>query len=258
MNCNDFNEIINDLADYRPMSAAIREASVSHAALCPECAAKLAEARAVGSCLLQAARAESEETPVRVKENLLAAFAEVHTQPSTSARVVDISSRRTKRSWLAVAAAIAAVVLLAVVISVWKKSAAPQNLQAGDKVVNPHEEVPKTGSSRDLKKAEGSDVQYVATEGSVTPRKKRRLPRASGSPGQVYETVAQNTNSYLPLTYLAKGTDIESGTVVRVELSRAALASLGFTGSVDGSAESVRAEVILGDDGVARAIRLVD
>jgi hypothetical protein len=69
--------------------------------------------------------------------------------------------------------------------------------------------------------------------------------------------VAQ-TSEYLPLTYLAKGTAMDSGTVIRVELSRAALASLGFTTGGDGTSESVKAEVILGDDGVARAIRLLD
>src|SRR4030095_10946391 len=73
-----------------------------------------------------------------------------------------------------------------------------------------------------------------------------------------YETVARNNGEYMPLTYMAQGMAMESGTVVRVELSRTALASLGFTTSVDSSNESVKAEVILGDDGVARAIRLVE
>ena len=72
------------------------------------------------------------------------------------------------------------------------------------------------------------------------------------------DSVARNAGEYLPLTYLTKGTAIESGTVVRVELSRSALASLGFNSGIDNSDESVKAEVILGDDGVARAIRLVE
>ncbi|HSS21651.1 MAG TPA: hypothetical protein VLL54_16375 [Pyrinomonadaceae bacterium] len=262
MNCKDFNEIIDDIADYRPMLASIREASVSHAALCPDCAAKLADARAVGSSLLQAARAESDQAPPRVKENLLAAFAEIHSPHATSSRVVDISSRRKTRSWIAVAAAIAAVVLLAVIISVWRKSSVlgvpQQDLQAGNNPSSPHVDEPKPGSSPDFKKPEDKEVKLTATKREVNPPRLKRPLRESGSPRQGSETVAQNSGSYLPLTYLARGADIDSGTVVRVELSRAALARLGFTRSVDGSSESVRADVILGDDGVARAIRLVD
>ena len=86
----------------------------------------------------------------------------------------------------------------------------------------------------------------------------KRLTVEPGRSTQTSETVTRNTGHYLPLTYLAKGTAIDSGTVVRVELSRAALASFGFGGGVESSAESVRADVILGDDGVVRAIRLVE
>ena len=71
-------------------------------------------------------------------------------------------------------------------------------------------------------------------------------------------TVAQtNGNDFLPLTYLADATAMESGTVVRVELSRAALISLGVQVDADRSEETLKADVVLGDDGVARAIRLV-
>ena len=66
-----------------------------------------------------------------------------------------------------------------------------------------------------------------------------------------------NVDDYLPLTYLAGATAMESGTVVRVELSRSALISLGVRVEIDRSDELLKADVVLGDDGVARAIRLV-
>jgi hypothetical protein len=261
MNCNDFNEIIDDLADYKPMSATIRDASVSHAALCPDCAAKLASARAVAGCLLEAARAESEQAPVQVKENLLTAFAEFQQQQAAPKRVVDISSRRPKHSWLAVAAAVAAVILLALAVSVWKKAAVSgsqphDDLNAGVPRT-PQVDGPKPGSSPNKKMTIDEGVKRTA-KNSTSSRSVKRVRHESVGGPQEYATVAQNSGAYLPLTYLAKGTAIDSGTVVRVELSRAALASLGFAGSVESSAEHVKAEVILGDDGVARAIRLVE
>jgi hypothetical protein len=71
------------------------------------------------------------------------------------------------------------------------------------------------------------------------------------------EAIAQNTTEYLPLTYMSRDSAMDGGTVVRVELSRSALASLGLPLNFAGSGDSIRAEVVIGDDGVARAIRLV-
>jgi hypothetical protein len=260
MNCEDFNKIIDDLADDRPMSATVRDAGVSHAALCSDCAAKLADARAVAGCLLAAARAESEQAPVNVKQNLLAAFAEVQKPESTPARVVDISSRR-RRSWLAAAAAVAAMILLAIGLSVWKKAPLPgiqpqRDVQASapSTSVIPPVSNSLSGSSPVTKKSSDRESELTAKTSSQ-PRKLKRSTTGSGKSAETSETVARNTGHYLPLTYLAKGTEIDSGTVVRVELS---LASFGFGGGVERSAESVRADVILGDDGVVRAIRLVE
>jgi hypothetical protein len=82
--------------------------------------------------------------------------------------------------------------------------------------------------------------------------------RRATTGNSAYQAVARNNSEYLPLTYLTAGMAMESGTVVRVELSRSALASLGFNTSADNSGQAVKADVILGDDGIARAIRLVE
>jgi hypothetical protein len=51
--------------------------------------------------------------------------------------------------------------------------------------------------------------------------------------------------------------DLDGYQVVRVELSRSALAGLGFAVGEDLEARAVSADVIMGQDGVARGIRLV-
>lgn len=265
MNCKDFNTIIDDLADDKPMSATVRDAGVSHAALCSDCAAKLAYARSVAGCLRAAARAESEQAPINVKQNLLASFAEFQKPESTTARVVNISSRRRRRSWIAAAAAVAAVILLAIGLSIWiqpqddLRAIAP-NIQVASPISdskNDSKNDPTAGSSPVTKNSSDRESELNAKPSGL-PRKLKRSTIESERSAQKSETVARNTGHYLPLTYLAKGTEIDSGTVVRVELSRAALASFGFGGGVESSAESVRADVILGDDGVVRAIRLVE
>ena len=287
MNCQDFNNIIAELADYKPMAADLRDVSVSHAALCPDCAANLAAARSVSGLLLQAARAESEEAPARIKQNLLAAFAQsdfVQRPMSNVQRLKEVQSPKFKvqshgqgtradvgrwtwdirqKRWLAAAAAIAAVVLLAAIIPMIRKSAAPlpdptsdlTAISTGSPAASPvssPEDKPPAVKENSVKEDQRVTVNTLPTR----RRSVKRLPVTTGN--SAYETVARNNSEYLPLTYLTAGTAMESGTVVRVELSRSALASLGFNTSGDNSDAAVKAEVILGDDGVARAIRLVE
>ena len=52
-------------------------------------------------------------------------------------------------------------------------------------------------------------------------------------------------------------TPLESGQLVRVQVPRAALASLGLPLNAERGNEPVKADVLLGGDGLARAIRFV-
>jgi hypothetical protein len=269
MNCEDFNNIIHELADYRPMQATLRDAGVSHVALCADCAAKLTVARAVGNGLVVAAGAESEEAPATVKASLLAAFAELHNEtlkpPVVSRLPVSVVERwlgRRPQLWTAAAVAVAAVILVAVILPNWRHVSAPgpiaqsNDVKAG--VVEPARG-PEAVTAGNDKTVIANDSERLAVN-LKSPRAKRRTSRQTTPDASVkgtYETVAQNTGEYLPLTYFADSTAIDSGTIVRVELSRSALASLGLRTNFEGTGNSVKADVVLGDDGVARAIRLV-
>jgi hypothetical protein len=59
------------------------------------------------------------------------------------------------------------------------------------------------------------------------------------------------------LTYVAYTDEADGGHVVRVQVPRSALLTLGVPLGAAPSAELVKADVIVGDDGLARAIRLV-
>jgi hypothetical protein len=65
------------------------------------------------------------------------------------------------------------------------------------------------------------------------------------------------TTEYVPLTYAAYADETDSGHVVRVQVPRTALLALGVPIGAEASTELVKADVIVGDDGLARAIRLV-
>ena len=254
MNCDDFNNILPELADYKPMQVQLRNDGVSHAALCAACARKLVSFRAVSSNLLLAAAAESECAPPRVKESLLTAFAEQPQAAPATTSVVNIQTRRKLVLWTGAAAAIAAAIVLAVMLPAWRGPSAPVSQIP----------VATTPAVESLPPAPVTPVEVDSppAKESVDPIRKRRSlgQRVVGpkvSSGEI-ETVAQNvTKEYLPLTYMATATAIDTGTVIRVQLSRSALVSLGLPMNMESSRESVEAEVVVGDDGVARAIRLV-
>ena len=63
---------------------------------------------------------------------------------------------------------------------------------------------------------------------------------------------------FVALSYGEDLGELDSVQVVRVELPRTALAALGWAGSDSAQTGPVKAEVIVGHDGVARAIRFVD
>ena len=65
-------------------------------------------------------------------------------------------------------------------------------------------------------------------------------------------------SDFIPLTYLADSTAVESGLIVRVRVSRSLMSKLGLPINAEISEDTVLADVALGDDGLARAIRFVN
>jgi len=65
-------------------------------------------------------------------------------------------------------------------------------------------------------------------------------------------------SDFIPLTYLAESTEVESGVVVRVRVPRSMLTRMGLPINAEITEETVLADVALGDDGLARAIRFVN
>jgi hypothetical protein len=256
MNCVDFEKIVTELADYQPMLSTTRDAGVSHAAWCADCARKLADVRAVSASLLLAAGAEIETTPANVKANLMAAFSEQSMRASNN--VVEIAAPRKLRWPVAAgfAAAVAAVILLAVIFPLWKKTSQP--VPPSNVVVNGGEPVtapPQNLVAGTIPIPENLPAAITTRANKPQPLKRKAERVASRRPSEV--AAVKTSDEYVPLTYLAKTTAMDTGTIIRVRLSRSALVSLGLPVNLENSSDSVSAEVVMGDDGVARAIRLV-
>ncbi len=85
----------------------------------------------------------------------------------------------------------------------------------------------------------------------------KRTPLIISPTKTVKIEAAEEVTDFLPLTYLSEATASDSGHVVRVEVPRTMMASMGVPTNQERQAEFVKADVIIGDDGLARAIRFV-
>jgi hypothetical protein len=83
--------------------------------------------------------------------------------------------------------------------------------------------------------------------------------RGSRSGGGVIEgaSAEEIVTDFIPLMQGGRFTQGDGGRLVRVELPRSALASFGLPVNAEAAGGRVKADVLLGDDGLARAIRFV-
>jgi hypothetical protein len=80
---------------------------------------------------------------------------------------------------------------------------------------------------------------------------------ASATTSQSGQGAVQSASDFIALPYADDPDGEEGGTVVRVELSGPALASLGMPVSLAGGSGSIPADLLVSDDGTPQAIRLV-
>jgi hypothetical protein len=290
MNCKEFEEIINDLACEHLMLANKRVQALAHKEVCKRCAARLAEERLLTERLRLVADAEVLETPARLKASLMAAFAErngisttpaavpVKFEPLNQAQFHTPQAGASSRLWSWQVAAAAAILILLTVITIGLlKGGSPihsapatpskaQDQQEPAPQVRP--DAPKTAINSDSStlpltpEKDAVKEESGKSQGSIRlaeNRKPRKAEASGGGRTQAASQLAQNevVTDYIPLTYLNDSTAFDSGLVVRVQVPRATLISMGLPMNVENSSELVKADVVVGDDGVARAIRFV-
>lgn len=251
MSCQDFETIIVEIARGQLMDAAARERGLAHVETCEPCAALLAEERALSAKLRAlSAAAKEEEIPARLETALLAAFRQRDAaQVLKPARFVAPVNRR----WML---AVAALILLTFGLSLagWFLSSSKQE----SVVVGPTPGlVAPTATDTPEKFTQAKpEVAAVTTPSRPTKAVKRwkrqpRLPRASDA--EPREIVTQ----FFPVIQGSELIPLESGQIIRVRMPRSNLIPLGIPYSQERADETIQADVLVSNDGLARAIRLV-
>lgn len=246
MNCQRFEDVVSDIAREQILDVTVRSEALGHSRECQHCAARLEDELAISLELRNFARSfESVGAPAQVEGQLLAAFG--NWSPVTSHS--PYTSRRLY--WIS---AIAAVLLIVFAVSVfsWRQSM-PAREGAKDAVVT--NAVPPASSIGQ----DGQTQSSVPRKGTLIARHNRR--GATSITSQAKPTGATSNNEiatdFLPVTYGGAANLADGGRMVRVELPRSAMASFGLPVNMDRANERVKADVLLGVDGLAHAIRFV-
>jgi len=120
--------------------------------------------------------------------------------------------------------------------------------------------VADAGSSGSIAAVTDQPIVKESDSTSTGFRRKLSTRVKAGAPVKARSANAANNEiatDFLPMTYGGAANLQEGGQMVRVELPRSAMASFGLPVNMDRSNERVKADVLLGVDGLAHAIRFV-
>lgn len=282
MNCNEFETLVNDLTRKRVIDASLRDETHKHAKECGRCNARLTEEKqlTVGLRTL-AILDENKKAPAEVEANLLAAFRRNGSALSARSSAIaspSMAASRRSRWWL-----VAAAMLLLFALAAWSlRTANPQVKVPQQEAVQPQPQTPSPNDDKEKKPAPDAPNAPDKMPNPVigTRPQHRKTPVVRVSPKDLHrlnpqvatnastggaaatttaETLAQSevTTPFISLTQGYILPMAEGGQVLRVELPRSALASFGLPVNAQRINEPVKADVVVGNDGIARAIRFV-
>ena len=258
MNCHDFEAIAVDLARDHLMDAAQRETALAHSASCARCKSRLADERTLMDGLRFVAKTANEETPVRVEAALLAAYRQQHAAPPVAA-----AARTPRQRWLYAAASIAAIALIVALLALIASRNRDSQQAAPQKAVNPGQAIPNEPrpSSPQPQVSPASDKEVVAVQGTGKRRRSADRIKSSGRARRQADDLntdsAEIATDFIPLMNRETLAQMDGGQVMRIELPRSALMSFGLPMDMERAAERIKADVVVGNDGLARAIRFV-
>lgn len=253
MNCQRFTDVVSELSRGQMMEADVRTDALVHSEGCEECAQRLTNEEALTRALhALSLQLQAKQAPDGLEFELRKAFRD-RVSPSTVA--VATSSRR---YWLAVAAAILLVVGGFVVVRLRESQPSPEIRVVSGEEKNAR---PQESPSPEKVVADSSSGESQRTV-QIQPRRRHLASAKRKSQNQTADAVATNhareiATEFIPLTYSSGVSLQDGGQIVRVELPRSALVMFGLPVNVERLNEKVKADVWLGVDGFAHAIRFV-
>jgi hypothetical protein len=235
MRCNEFEHHLELVTDGEADDSALHEDVIKHAASCGSCSRRLREEQMLSWSFGEIGAHIGQISPsLEIEPRVMKAFDHERQR-----------ARRSDRSWPRYAtAAIAATLLMMGTVSfaLWRRQPSPAR--------------PGRSSSLDLSAAVASvEIGQTARPFEVKSKRARKLNRNAIS----HDASALASPPEIATDFIRiNGAPIEPGDqIVRVQLPRSAMARFGLPVNMDRSDKPVKADVIMGIDGVAQAIRFV-
>ena len=267
MNCHSFESIVSELAREQTMEASVRKDALLHSGECETCALKLEDERLLAAGIRAlAAEMEFAEAPARVGEQLLAAF-RIHRDMAPLGHTT-----YRWRYWMGAAAAVLLLVVGLVAIRVRLSSGQePRQRQIAKQIENPESSTMVTNNGSLWVSTAPDQPRQLTVPGSrrrangylaVAPLSKSSRPGDSSTASHADPLAGDSRGGEIATEFFAVGYGstlnlLDGGQLVRVELPRLALARFGLPINVNRANEKVKADVLVGVDGLARAIRFV-
>ena len=252
MNCQAFERVIIQLASNWMMDANWRRDAQTHASACARCATRLEQERTLNARLAAVAAAESQiKAPDYIRQSLRAAFDAGLAPVSMPAAAF----RAPNNQWWGWATA-AAVLLLTVTAVLWrgvKSSGWDVNADqtpgaSATPTPRPAEKQPEIKRQENVAPMARNDLA------SATAPKRRVISRQREvNPAVEFD---DDATEFFPLTLVAQTEAAEAEQIVRVEVPRSTLLMWGLPVNAERAGEMVQADVVIGEGGVARAIRI--
>jgi hypothetical protein len=279
MTCRSFEELAAALChpEGASVDAETRAEALAHAETCETCGLRLREEQRLGRGLAALAGATAaREAPPYVEAALRAAF---RARAATAPRAGRIAPARTA-AWRGLAAGLAAAAIVGIGLGLATRgprraghdrialgpSGASSDPRADSFAHAPAAAGPGTASTEGA----GADSKPLAPATASTPEAlgPRSRPARAHATRPASSAVRRDAarpsgrresgpDRYVPWLWADPTMEFDRGHVVRVGVPRSALASWGWPVAGDVADESVEAELLLGEDGVARAIRVV-
>ncbi len=255
MNCQKFDHVVGDLARGRMMEAETRAGALAHSGECEVCLARLGDEETLTRGLqLLASEMESLSAPPEMESKLREAF-------RSRSAVVPLAPRSARpRYWWA---AVAAVLLLAMTVAAawWRSTAMQQQLANETTPKKQQVEVPSGPVAPPAPKP----VDYNAVneplkpQSQTAPKSNRRntTPRTAPETAMANHVTNEIATDFMPLGDFNLASLQDGGQIVRVKVRRTTLVRFGLPVNMDRFNENVKADVLVGSDGLAHAIRFV-
>ena len=230
MTCKEFRDVAHELLHAENVSVESVRLGLAHTLVCEDCAAYLAAERMLDEQLgeLAAFHAES-EAPPRVELALLDEFRARWNRKLTKRAA--FWEAATSRRWAGPAVLAAAAVALLVVGALHHRNASNSTAHTLTPQASP-----------------------VRSQAAPTPAALLALPTADSA--QTASADAAWSNGFVALPDSATGDSLDGGAILRIEMPASALASLGLPTTGAEGDQLIPADVVVGQDGTLRAIRL--